>query len=204
MRTSKTRRFTSYVLFAGAAILLSLGAREILEWHLGQRQAAVDFETKSVTKPSPSKPTPGPAPEQTSPRSGETIGKLMIPRLKAEIYVIEGESEADLRKGPGHLPYTAKPGGKGNCVIAGHRDTHFRVLKDIRKGDDIAIETRDGLFLYRVKSTRIISPKNTSPLKPTKYNALNLITCYPFYYVGSAPKRFIVEAELAGSVPRVT
>ena len=92
------------------------------------------------------------------------------------------------------------PGGKGNCVIAGHRDTHFRILKDIRKGDDIVLETRSGEYLYRVKNTRVISPQNTGPLRPTTDSELNLITCYPFYYVGSAPRRFVVEARLAGAV----
>ena len=94
------------------------------------------------------------------------------------------------------------PGENGNCVIAGHRDTHFRVLKDIREGDDIILQTSAGQFLYRVKRTRIVSPENTSALAPTKTAELNLITCYPFYYLGSAPKRFIVEAQLAGSVQR--
>ena len=85
-------------------------------------------------------------------------------------------------------------------MIAGHRDTHFRVLKDIRKGDDIVLETRYGEYLYRVKSTGVISPRNNQPLRPTSHAELNLITCYPFYYVGAAPKRFIVEARLAAAV----
>src|SRR5262245_2605296 len=106
MRINRTRRRLSYVLFAGAAILLFLGVRDILEWRLGQREAARDFETKSVTKPSPDRPTPGSTLETPPPQSGETIGKLMIPRLKAEIFIVEGEGEAELRKGPGHLSYT--------------------------------------------------------------------------------------------------
>jgi sortase A len=94
------------------------------------------------------------------------------------------------------------PGEQGNCIIAGHRDTHFRVLKDIREGDDIILETDAGQYLYRVRKTQIVTPDNKSALRPTRTAALNLITCYPFYYVGSAPKRFIVEARLAGSIER--
>ena len=108
----------------------------------------------------------------------------------------------ELRRGPGHLAGTAMPGANGNCVIAGHRDTHFRVLKDIREGDDIVLQTTSGQYLYRVKRMRVVSPDNTSALQPTSDPELNLITCYPFYYVGSAPKRFVVEAQLAGAVQR--
>ncbi len=90
------------------------------------------------------------------------------------------------------------PGEDGNCLIAGHRDTHFRVLKDIRKGDEILLQTRTGEYRYRVETTQIVSPKNTASLRPTSDAQLHLITCYPFYYVGSAPKRFIVEAQLEG------
>jgi len=202
MWTRQVRRVASYLLIAGAAICLFLGGREFLGSRFGQMESAREFEVENqVPAPVTSEPKTN-SPEVRSPLSGETIGKLSIPRLNAEIYVVEGEGEDELRKGPGHLTKTAKPGENGNCVIAGHRDTHFRVLKDIRKGDDIAIETRDGLFLYRVKSTKIVPPTNLSPLKPTKEASLHLITCYPFYYVGNAPKRFIVQAELAGVVSK--
>ena len=82
-------------------------------------------------------------------------------------------------------------------MIAGHRDTHFRVLKDIHKGDEIVLETHDGQYRYRVSQTSVISPTNTACLKPTSTAVLNLITCYPFHYVGSAPKRFIVHAKVS-------
>jgi sortase A len=131
---------------------------------------------------------------------GETLGKLTIPRLDAELFVVQGDSTHDLERGPGHLADSAMPGGRGNCIIAGHRDTHFRVLKDIRKGDDIVVQTDDGQFLYRVIKTSVVSPSDTSALQPTKGAVLNLVTCYPFYYVGSAPKRFVVEAKLAAEV----
>ncbi len=188
----RTKRLLSYLLIGGGAFLLFQGARDWIESRWGQTVAKRNFESTP--------PKPEPRPEVPRPQLGDTVAKLMIPRLDTQLYVVEGVDAGDLRRGPGHMPGTAMPGSDGNCVIAAHRDTHFRVLKDVHKGDDIVLETRDGEFLYRVKSTRIVSPTNTSPLRPTPNSVLNLITCYPFYYVGNAPKRFIVEAELAGSI----
>jgi len=193
----RIRSLIAYVLVAAGAVLLFLGARDFLESRMGQSEVARDFEEAPASPPgSPSNPAPAPV----APQPGEPVAKLIIPRLSAELYVVEGDGPAELRRGPGHIVQTAMPGGKGNCVIAGHRDTHFRILKDIRKGDDIVLETRTGEYLYRVKNTRVVSPTNVGPLKPTADPELNLITCYPFYFVGSAPRRFVVQAELAGAV----
>ncbi|MBZ5582855.1 MAG: class D sortase [Acidobacteriia bacterium] len=181
----------SYALIAGGAFFLFQGARDLLESRFGQTAAEREFDRTP--------PAPVPQPLLPPPSPGDTIGKLLIPRLDAQLYVVEGDGNWELRRGPGHMSGTAMPGDFGNCVIAGHRDTHFRILKDIRRGDDIIIETRAGEYLYRVKSTRIVPPTNTSALQPTHNAELNLITCYPFYYVGAAPKRFVVEAQLAGA-----
>ena len=94
------------------------------------------------------------------------------------------------------MPGTALPGVAGNCVIAGHRDTHFRALEGIRKGDEVELETKYGKFRYEVQSLTIVSPTNVSSLHPTKTAVLHLITCYPFQYVGHAPKRMVIEAAL--------
>ncbi len=180
-------------MIGAGTLLLFLGARDFIEWHLGQSVIAEDY-SRDDARPGPTAPRPQP---------GEAVAKLIIPRLDTQLYVVEGDDADELRRGPGHLSGTALPGGKGNCVIAGHRDTHFRVLKDIRKGDDIVLETRAGEFLYRVSGTQVVSPENTSSLQPTPDPELNLITCFPFYYVGSAPKRFVVRAQLAGTVQNV-
>lgn len=171
---------------AAGAILLLLGAREALEPLIGQKVAAREF---GVVEAKP-----------TTLERGDPVAKLTIPRLDAALYVVEGGDAQDLRLGPGHLRGSALPGASGNCVIAGHRDTHFRVLKDIRKGDDIVLQTPGGQYLYRVKSTRIVSPEDTAPLQPATHAELHLVTCFPFYYVGSAPKRFVVEARLAAAI----
>jgi sortase A len=94
------------------------------------------------------------------------------------------------------MPGSALPGEDGNCVIAGHRDTHFRVLREIRQGDEIDLETPEGRFVYTVDGTQIVRPTDVSILKPSQSGILHLITCYPFYFLGHAPKRFIVDAKL--------
>lgn len=188
------RRFLSITLIAAGAFLTFQGARDFLESRFGQAAAARDFGAFESLAQSGSAARPGTV------RAGDPVAKLVIPRLDAQLYVVEGVDEKDLRRGPGHMEGSVMPGAAGNCVIAGHRDTHFRVLKDIRKGDDILLETGEGQFLYRVRQLRVVSPRNTQPLQPTAGPVLNLITCYPFYYVGAAPKRFVVEATLAGAV----
>ena len=193
-KRSRIIKLASYLLIAYGAFLLFQGARDFIESRWGQRVAKHRF-----AHPVPRRPAPAPQ-KPFVPQLGDTVAKLMIPRLETQLYVVEGVDQADLRRGPGHMPGTAMPGSNGNCVIAAHRDTHFRVLKDIQKGDDIVLETHDGEFLYRVIGTRIISPKNTAVIQPVSGRVLNLITCYPFYYVGHAPKRFVVQAELAASV----
>jgi sortase A len=195
---ARTKNLLSLLLLAGGSCFLYLGAREYFDSRAGPYQAAREFERPVIDTPETRAAT-----EPTTVRGlrrGDTLAKLKIPRLDAELYVIEGDGPRELRRGPGHLLGTALPGENGNCIIAGHRDTHFRVLKDIREGDDIVLQTETGQYLYRVRKTHIVSPENTSALKPTKTAALNLITCYPFYYVGSAPQRFIVEAQLAGAI----
>src|SRR4051812_44951012 len=197
---ARTKNLLSLLFLAGGSCLLYIGAREYFDSRVGQYQAAREFERPVPDTPETRAATGAPS---VSPlHSGDTVAKLRIPRLDAELYVVEGDGPRELRRGPGHLSGTAMPGEEGNCVIAGHRDTHFRVLKDIREGDDIILQTAAGQFLYRVKRTRIVSPENTSALAPTSTPELNLITCYPFYYVGSAPKRFVVEAQLAGAIQR--
>lgn len=196
MRASRKRQALSYLLIAGGALFLFLGGRDIVESRLGQSQAERQFQEITPVRPSPFES--GPKTPRAVPRAklGDAIARLEIPRLGADLYVVEGDGARELRLGPGHIAGTPMPGQDGNCIIAGHRDTHFRILKDIRRGDEIVLQTRNGEFTYRVQSTQVVSPKDTRALRPTQDAELHLVTCYPFYYVGSAPKRFIVKAEL--------
>lgn len=197
----RRRKFASYLLIGAGMVLLFLGGRDVFEAHLGQTEAQRAFEAVAVEKPSPFT-----SHRQSEPpvSLGDALAKLSIPRLHAQLFVVEGDGAAQLRRGPGHVAGTVMPGEEGNCIIAGHRDTHFRVLKDIRKGDNIVLQTRAGQFTYRVEGTEVVSPSNTASLEPTHAAELHLITCYPFYYLGSAPKRFVVQAELQGNPSRPT
>jgi sortase A len=200
MRARRVRRLFSYLLISGGALLLFLGARDVVDSRLGQSEAEREFQASPAFKPSPftrpfsTKSTP--APFSASPQLGDPVARLTIPRLAADLYVVEGDGARQLRRGPGHVRGTAMPGANGNCIIAGHRDTHFRVLKDIRRGDEVVLQTRDGEYTYRVVTTQIVSPRDTQSLRPSQDAELHLVTCYPFYYLGSAPKRFIVDAQL--------
>jgi sortase A len=190
----------SFVLLAAGLCLMFFGARELIWpwWH--QKKAAKIWPPRPPLPPSPSLP-PKPQPKTLDHslfHRGDTVAKLTIPRLQGEWYVVEGTEEKTLRLGPGHLTGTAFPGEKGNCVIAGHRDTQFRSLKDIRKGDEIVLSTSIGDSRYKVTGWQIVKPTDTRTLNDTPTAVLHLITCYPFYYVGNAPNRFIVKAELLG------
>jgi len=202
MLASKRRRrnIAAYALMAAGMVLLFLGGRDVFFSHIGQTEAEHAFDNLKEEKPSPFSAE---QPDRTvSPPVplGDTVAKLIIPRLSAELYVVEGDGAAELRRGPGHVEGTVLPGQAGNCVIAGHRDTHFRVLKDIRKGDEIILQTGSSQFTYRVNGTQVVLPTNTASLKPSASAQLHLITCYPFYYLGSAPKRFVVQADLESDV----
>lgn len=128
---------------------------------------------------------------------------LRVSRLRIEVPVLEGTSDAILNRGVGHIAGTAQPGQGGNLAITGHRDGFFRPLKDIAKGDLIDVERVDRghkqVDRYVVRSLKVVVPSDTSVLKPTSNSTLTLITCYPFYYVGSAPQRFVVQADLLPS-----
>jgi sortase A len=125
---------------------------------------------------------------------GSPFGRLEIPRLQVSVMVIEGSSSRDLQLGVGHILGTALPGDFGNVGLAGHRDTFFRKLEQLQAQDAITFTTLSGVFHYRAISTSIVSPNAVEVLHPTSNPELTLVTCYPFYYVGHAPKRFIVRA----------
>src|SRR5579863_9373493 len=136
------------------------------------------------------------------PARQSVIGRLEIPRLNLAVMVREGADEGTLSRAVGHIPGTALPGKIGNVGLAGHRDTFFRALRNIHEDDVIELETTAGTYRYLVKSTRIVTPRDVSVLQASGGETLTLVTCYPFYYVGSAPKRFIVHATQVGANPR--
>lgn len=130
-----------------------------------------------------------------APATGELIGRLEIPRLGVSSIVLEGADSRTLRHAVGHLPGTALPGGPGNVAIAGHRDAAFASLREIESGDRIRLATAFGDYLYQVTSTAVVGPAALEVVAPSTTPRLTLITCYPFFYLGSAPKRFVVIAD---------
>jgi sortase A len=155
-----------------------------------------------------------PFPATPPPVEGTLLGRVAIDRLGLSAIVREGVSAHTLSTAVGHIPSTSLPGQNGNFAIAAHRDTLFRALKDIRTGDLVNFQSAAGSYTYRVAATKIVKPADVSVLRadggglivapsgeqgPDKL--LTMITCYPFYYVGSAPERFIVEARLVEAAP---
>ena len=134
---------------------------------------------------------------------GGVIGEIEVPRLGLKAIVVQGDSEKLLRRAVGHLPGTALPGEAGNVALAGHRDSLFRPLRNIRPGDTITLRTPDREFQYQVEWTAVVPPAAVRLIQPTTEPALTLVTCFPFYYVGAAPERFIVRARRIAVLPRV-
>jgi len=130
----------------------------------------------------------------------DPLAVLRIPKIHLEAPVLPGSDDRTLDRAVGYIEGTAKPGEQGNSGIAGHRDGFFRGLKDIGPGDVIELDTLQGSGAYRVERVWIVDPEDVSVLDPTTARALTLVTCYPFYFVGSAPRRFIVRAVLAGDL----
>jgi len=155
------------------------------------RRFALELQRKSPAQsPAPASTIPAPVP-----KSGSVVARLLIPRIGVSVMVVEGADAPELKRAAGHIPGTALPGEPGNVGIAAHRDTFFRPLRSIERNDAITVSTLAGAYRYRVVSTGIVSPRDVQVLSPTGRDTLTLVTCYPFYYVGSAPKRFIVRAE---------
>jgi sortase A len=121
---------------------------------------------------------------------------LRVPKAAIEVPILEGTDDLTLNRGVGHIPGTSLPGHSGNIALTGHRDGFFRGLKDIAAGDTIEVVRHNQTDKYVVRNIKIVLPSDTSVLKQTDDSTLTLITCYPFYYVGSAPQRYIVQASL--------
>lgn len=129
-------------------------------------------------------------------QEGEKLGSLIIPKLDQTIAIFEGDSKEVLKKGIGHVITTPLPGEENNSVLAGHRDTFFRNLDKLEIGDKLLIERSDIYFIYKIKKIRIVDKDDKTVIVPRPKSTLTLTTCYPFTYIGPAPQRYIIEAEL--------
>ena len=177
-------QFLEYVLLGIALGCLGIYAYETVEARRFQSDQTAAFNRALSA---------GAAPGRV--RAGGLVGMLDVPRLRLTTPVVEGDDDGTLKRAVGHLPDTPLPWEKGNSALAGHRDGLFRPLKDVKIGDEIRFRTTSEQFRYRVTGTSIVKPDDVSVLESRPTETLTLITCYPFNYVGSAPKRFVVHAE---------
>lgn len=167
-------------------------ARTLLRerWRGGEETASTRPALSSAETPMAFVPIPEPVP-----RTGDVVGRVEIPGRKVSAPVVMGDSADVLRRAVGLVPGTALPGRDGNCALAGHRDSFFRGLGSVKKGDRIEIETPTGDLEYRVEWTRVVEPDDVWVLDPVKgERSLTLITCFPFHWIGHAPHRFVVRA----------
>jgi sortase A len=196
------RSVWSWLLIAAGLLLCAVSVRHYARGWTAQREADALYRAARRPPENPgilraSSGSEGSTPSEGYP-FGQPIAKLKIPSAKISYFVFGGADQEVLEKGPGHVPGTALPGEEGganNCVITAHRDSHFRRLGTLRPGHRIDLETPFGEKSYRVVSREIVLPNAVRVLHPTEKPRLTLITCYPFNYIGPAPKRLVVVAE---------
>ena len=194
---------------AWCAGLLCVFTLLVFRVEAGRAQKAAEAITagprvQAVAPSAPGAPAGGGTHASPPANSGEVIGRLDVPALGLRVPILDDEDPNSLRKGIGRMKGTAVPGGLGNLVLAGHRDTYFRPLRRVRAGMTMRVITGDGTFDYVVDSTSIVTPDTLDVLDIGDKPEMTLITCYPFDYIGAAPKRFIVHSHLvsvAGEVP---
>ncbi|MDH5164025.1 class D sortase [Heyndrickxia oleronia] len=133
---------------------------------------------------------------QKAPKKGDIIGKLVIPKINADLPIYEGAEDEELDKGVGHFSKSVLPGEKDNSVLSGHRDTVFRKLGEMKEDDELIVKTSAGQFTYKIKKIKIVDADDRTVIVPKPRGTLTVTTCYPFNYIGDAPNRFILVADL--------
>ena len=200
---NKARRFGAKLslvaILSLGLIVLGIGC---ISWSLfniwEQSHCSLEYSVEGVNVESDSslvftasgKPYPG------YPAAGDTIGSLTIPALKQRFLIIEGTGAEELKKGVGHFTQSVLPGEQDNCVLSGHRDTVFSDLGKLNIGDQLIAQTSAGTFTYRIKRIRIVDKDDKTVIVPADHATLTLTTCYPFRFIGSAPDRYILIADL--------
>jgi len=202
MTTTSTLRWVERALIAGGAGLAIWCAVVLVEARFHQT-AKIPAPPLTVTQTAlPGDPGSTPTPAAPAPAAGTVLGRLEAPSVKLSTVVLEGSDDGTLSRGSGHIEDTPMPGHPGNVGIAGHRDTTFRALRNIHVGDPLDFKTADRVYRYRISKTMIVGPDDVYVLDPTAEPALTLVTCYPFEFIGHAPRRFIVRADLIGEEAR--
>ncbi len=197
LRATAPRTAARYFFLTLAIVCLGFYSYEYVERALYQTYESREFDralNRGAAAVAHSRFSQNPISPPGRPSPTALIGRLSVPRLHLSAMVREGVDRKTLKLAVGHIPGTALPGQAGNICVAGHRDTFFRGLKDSKPGDLIEFSTLGGDFQYVVELLAIVDPDNAGALAPSSENVLTMVTCYPFYYVGAAPKRYVVRA----------
>ncbi|MBU3098043.1 MULTISPECIES: class D sortase [Clostridium] len=182
------------LVFMGFGIgIIAFAAYSILLQSNVSMKATPSNISKSVTKVANKKFYP------VYTKDGDSIGILTLTTLNKKLPIVQGTGENELKKGVGHFTQSVLPGEKDNCVLSGHRDTVFSGIGKLKIGDQLIVQTSAGIFTYEVKGTRIVGKDDKTVIVPTSRAVLTLTTCYPFNFIGDAPNRYIVSADLVKS-----
>jgi sortase A len=200
-RQHRSRRIAQLLLSSTGLLALLYCGWAGLQMHASQKAAAaVEASSRPASQDAQQQIVPGDAWDAAN-NPAAVIGRIEIPQIALSVPITASISRDGLLRGAGHVPGTALPGGLGTIGIAGHRDTFFRPLRGIRPGMQIKVIGAAGAYRYRVDSTEIVDPEEVKVLDIASRPMLTLITCYPFNYIGAAPRRFIVHAHLLSAAP---
>ncbi len=187
---SLVRRWASLGLtFAGVGLLLYVSSQYAL-MYAEQRRLEHAWAEQNAGSASP---------QRGAHVTDDGLTRVLIPRIHLDAIVVEGTGHRQLLLGPGHMPDTPMPGDVGNSVITGHRDTFFRHIYELKRGDTIEVRRRGHLYTYQVTGKKVVKPEDLSVLTQGNDHRLTLITCYPTYYLGPAPDRLVVFGELVNA-----
>jgi sortase A len=195
VRTHYLLRWCRNTLLTAGVLILGYCGYVLLDARLYQASETRNFQ-EQIKDSTPIPASDGSVREASfHPDAGKPLGEIELTRVGVTAMILEGTDDRTLRRAVGHVPGTPLPGQPGNVAIAGHRDTFFRALRNVRQNDEITLMTLQGSYRYRVDSISVVGPEATQVLDNTGGDFLTLVTCFPFYYVGPAPRRFIVRAQ---------
>lgn len=190
LKSRTPRQLLSLAMLVIGVVMISYVGSQYWAMYHSQRQLEAQWEHQQLA------PVAVPGQPKVQPAADDLLTKVSIPKIKLDAIVVEGASRKQLSIGPGHMIKTAMPGQPGNAVITGHRDTFFRHIYELQKGDEIQVRRSGQVFTFEVTGKKIVKPEDVSVLKQTPDARLTLITCYPTYYIGPAPERLVVFSKL--------
>ncbi len=189
----RVRRALSPALLVLGIVLVGYVGAQYAHMYAEQRHLAQQWQKQQVQSQKPHEQL---TPASASKVEDDGLTRLSVPKIGLDSVVVQGTSYKALLVGPGHMTDTPAPGDEGNSVITGHRDTFFRHIHELDKGDTLLVQRDGKIFKYEVTGKKVVEPEDLSVLRPAKDHRLTLITCYPTYYLGPAPKRLVVFSKM--------